>query len=325
MSADERDVQLRQVAGSLAAALRQQAVWGMRPPPVELGERLRDALERARVTAMEERVRDAMQPAESPPIAGEETGARPAVTAEVARDAPRATPGRAAPARAEQVPEAAAPAARPQRAPQPPRGERPPWASRNTAGIDLGVGSDALRAIRADLGDCERCGLCERRRNIVFGVGNASARLMFVGEAPGAEEDRKGEPFVGAAGQLLDRMIGAMKLRRQDVYIANVIKCRPPGNRDPSPDEVGTCRPFLDRQIDAIKPECIVTLGRVAAQAMLDRGVSITRERGSWTEYRGVPMMLTLHPAYLLRQPEAKRDAWSDLQSVMKRLGLGGT
>lgn len=197
-----------------------------------------------------------------------------------------------------------------------------PWVPQKGSAPAKGVGSDALRAIRADLGDCERCGLCARRSNIVFGVGNPRARLMFVGEAPGADEDRQGEPFVGRAGQLLTKMIGAMGLSRADVYIANVVKCRPPGNRDPQPDEVANCRPFLDRQIAAIEPEAIVTLGRVAASTLLDRSVAITRERGSWTSYRDVPVLLTLHPAFLLRQPTAKKDAWADLQKVMQRLGL---
>ena len=145
---------------------------------------------------------------------------------------------------------------------------------------------------------------------------------MFVGEAPGADEDRQGEPFVGKAGQLLTKMIGAMGLARSDVYIANVVKCRPPGNRDPEPAELATCRPFLDEQIKAVAPEVIVTLGRVAPTALLEREVKITRERGTWVDYQGVPVMLTLHPAYLLRTPAAKREAWQDLQAVMGRLGL---
>ena len=197
-----------------------------------------------------------------------------------------------------------------------------PWVPRRDAAPAKGVGSDELMSIRTDLGDCERCGLCARRTNIVFGVGSPSARLMFIGEAPGADEDRKGEPFVGRAGQLLDKMIGAMGLSRAEVYIANVVKCRPPGNRDPQSDEVAACRPFLDRQIAAIKPDAIVTLGRVAAATLLSRNVAIMRERGKWTSYRDVPLMLTLHPAYLLREPRAKADAWADLQLVMKRLGL---
>ncbi|MFT6399105.1 MAG: DNA polymerase [Bradymonadia bacterium] len=145
---------------------------------------------------------------------------------------------------------------------------------------------------------------------------------MFVGEGPGADEDRQGEPFVGRAGQLLTKMIGAMGLSRSDVYIANVVKCRPPGNRDPVAAEVAECRPFLDKQIAAVSPEAIVCLGRVAASTLLDRNVGIIRERGTWTSYQGVPMMLTLHPAYLLRQEQAKAEAWADLQLVMKRLGL---
>ena len=179
-----------------------------------------------------------------------------------------------------------------------------------------------LDAIREELGDCRRCGLNERRQNIVYGVGSPTADLMFIGEAPGADEDRKGEPFVGRAGQLLTRMIKAMGLERKDVYIANVIKCRPPGNRDPEPDEVLTCEPFLIRQIQAIRPKVIVTLGRVSASALFRRRVAITRERGRWNEYQGVRLMPTFHPAYLLRNPAAKREVWDDLQAVMAELGL---
>ena len=182
---------------------------------------------------------------------------------------------------------------------------------------------DTLEAIRADLGDCQRCGLCAQRSHIVFGVGAADARVMFVGEGPGAEEDRRGEPFVGRAGELLTRMIGAMGLRRSDVYIANVVKCRPPNNRDPLPDEVARCEPFLLRQIAAVAPDVIVTLGRFAAQSLLESDVGITRLRGTWQHYHGIAVMPTLHPAYLLRNPSAKRDVWEDLRKVMARLAEG--
>jgi DNA polymerase len=145
---------------------------------------------------------------------------------------------------------------------------------------------------------------------------------MFVGCAPGIDEDREGEPFVGRGGQLLDKMIAAMGLSRAEVYIADIVKCRPPGNRDPQPEEVAACRQFLDRQIKTVGPEAIVTLGPVAATTLLERSVAISDERGNWTAYRDVPVMLTLHPAHLLREPKAKAEVWSDLQLVMKRLGL---
>ena len=177
---------------------------------------------------------------------------------------------------------------------------------------------EALRALRADIGeDCCRCKLhAMGRRQIVFGVGNASADLMFVGEAPGADEDLQGEPFVGRAGQLLTKIIEAIGLRREDVYIANVIKCRPPGNRNPEPDEVEQCEPFLFRQIDAIKPKVIVALGKFAAQSLLKTADPITRLRGREYTFRDAVLMPTYHPAYLLRNPSAKRDVWEDMKRV---------
>jgi DNA polymerase len=177
-----------------------------------------------------------------------------------------------------------------------------------------------LQQVRDELGDCTRCKLHERRTNIVFGVGDPEAPLMFVGEGPGADEDRKGEPFVGKAGQLLDKMIAAMGWTRSAVFICNVVKCRPPGNRDPEPDEVEACEPFLFGQIDAIAPQVIVTLGRPAAHLLLRTTAPISRLRGRWQKARGVQVMPTFHPAYLLRSPDKKREAWSDLQQVMQRL-----
>ena len=179
-----------------------------------------------------------------------------------------------------------------------------------------------LAAIQKELGPCTRCKLCERRTQIVFGVGDPNARLVFVGEAPGRDEDLQGEPFVGAAGKLLDRMIAAMGLRRRDVYIANIVKCRPPKNRDPEPDEVAQCEPFLRQQIAAIEPEAIVGLGRYAVQTLLRDSTAITKQRGQWRQYDGIPFMPTFHPAYLLRNPAEKRGAWNDLQMVMAKLGL---
>jgi uracil-DNA glycosylase len=176
----------------------------------------------------------------------------------------------------------------------------------------------ALRAVRVDLGeDCSRCKLHKLgRRQIVFGVGNPNADLMFVGEAPGADEDIQGEPFVGRAGQLLTKIIEAIGLRREDVYIANVIKCRPPGNRNPEPDEVEQCQPFLFRQIDVIKPKVIVALGKFAAQCLLKTDAPITRIRGREFSYRDAVLIPTYHPAYLLRTPSAKRDVWEDMKRV---------
>ncbi|ORJ59580.1 uracil-DNA glycosylase [Geothermobacter hydrogeniphilus] len=184
---------------------------------------------------------------------------------------------------------------------------------------------ETLDQIRADLGECRRCKLCEKRNHIVFGVGNPDARLVLVGEAPGREEDRRGEPFVGEAGRLLDRILFAMGLQRPDVYICNVEKCRPPGNRDPEPDEVAACEPFLKRQLAAISPQVIISLGRVASQALLREQTAISRLRGQWREYQGIPLMPTFHPAYLLRNPTAKREVWEDVKQVMRRLeGPGG-
>jgi uracil-DNA glycosylase family 4 len=180
-----------------------------------------------------------------------------------------------------------------------------------------------LQQVREEIGDCKRCRLCEKRNTIVFGVGNPRARVLFVGEGPGADEDAQGIPFVGKAGQLLTDIIGkGMGLRRADVYIANVVKCRPPGNRVPQPDEVAACLPFLDAQIAAIRPEVIVALGATALQALLAAPAQITKVRGTWTDYRGVPLMPTFHPSYLLRNPAAKREVWQDIQAVMQKLGL---
>jgi DNA polymerase len=180
-----------------------------------------------------------------------------------------------------------------------------------------------LHEIRADLGDCTRCPLhAMGRKQIVFGVGNPRAELMFVGEAPGADEDQQGEPFVGRAGQLLNNMIRAMGLKREEVYIGNVIKCRPPGNRTPLPDECAVCSPFLFRQIDAIQPQVLVALGAVAARTLLAMNESMGSLRKRWYECRGIPLAVTYHPAYLLRNPAAKKDAWDDLQMVMKKMGL---
>ncbi len=180
------------------------------------------------------------------------------------------------------------------------------------------AGRETLEAIRADIGDCTRCKLHKGRTRIVFGSGNPRAVLMFVGEGPGQEEDRAGEPFVGAAGQLLTRMIEAMRLAREAVYIANVVKCRPPGNRTPEPDEIATCLPFLKRQIAAVGPRLICTLGACASQALLESAEPVSRLRGKLHERQGVKIVATYHPAYLLRAPEKKREAWEDLKLLMR-------
>jgi DNA polymerase len=181
----------------------------------------------------------------------------------------------------------------------------------------------ALKLIREDIGDCTRCKLHQQgRKQIVFGVGDPRAELMFVGEAPGADEDQQGEPFVGRAGQLLNNMIKAMGISREQVYIANVVKCRPPSNRTPERDECDTCSPFLMRQIAVVQPKVIVALGAVAAKNLLAVQSSLGDLRGRWFEYRGCKLAVTYHPAFLLRDPRQKAEAWKDLQMVMKELGL---
>lgn len=187
--------------------------------------------------------------------------------------------------------------------------------------------AEALTLIRDDIGDCTRCKLHTLgRRQVVFGVGNPDADIMFVGEAPGADEDVQGIPFVGRAGQLLTRMIeGGMGLRRDEVYIANVVKCRPPGNRNPEPDEIATCQPFLFRQIDAVKPKVIVALGKFAAQTLLQSDTPISRLRGKAYDYRGTTLVPTFHPSFLLRSPGFKRDAWDDLKLALSVLGRDAT
>jgi uracil-DNA glycosylase family 4 len=182
--------------------------------------------------------------------------------------------------------------------------------------------SPTLSDVRSHLGDCTRCQLSKGRRSIVFGDGKTDADLMFIGEGPGEQEDLQGLPFVGRAGELLTQMIEkGMGIPRSEVYICNIVKCRPPGNRNPLPQEVAACRSFLDGQIDAVRPKVIVSLGKPAAGLLLDREVAITRLRGSWQQYRGIPLMPTLHPAYILRQytPENRRNVWEDLKAALAR------
>lgn len=185
------------------------------------------------------------------------------------------------------------------------------------------VEGDTLERIREDIGEnCRRCKLCEQRNTIVFGAGHSKAELVFVGEGPGHDEDIQGLPFVGRAGKLLTQMIEAMGLRRDDVYIANVVKCRPPQNRAPEPDEIETCSPFLYRQLAVIRPKAVVCLGAIAFQSLTGTKPSMSRIRGQWLEFRGIPLLATYHPAYLLRNPNAKGDVWEDLKKVMAHLGL---
>lgn len=221
----------------------------------------------------------------------------PAVTTPTPRAAATAKPAPAVPAPAK-------PAAKPASAP-------------------AGGRAELLEIIRHEVAACTACGeLARTRTQTVFGVGNPQARLCFVGEAPGADEDKQGEPFVGRAGQLLNQIIQACTLRREDVYILNVLKCRPPGNRNPLPGEVASCRHFLDRQLEIIQPEYLCCLGTIAAQTLLQTDTPIGRLRGSFHEYRGIPVVCTYHPAYLLRNPPAKRFTWDDMKMLMQRMGI---
>lgn len=227
------------------------------------------------------------------------------------------------------IPERQAPTMKPQSRPMPPPARPPATFVAKPAApepslfevIDR-VQDDSLERIREDMGECTRCRLHTGRTKIVFGVGNPKAELVFVGEGPGRDEDVQGEPFVGRAGKLLTQMIEAMSLRRSDVYICNVVKCRPPENRLPEKDEIATCSPFLTRQLAVIQPKVICCLGACAAQTLLATNQGISRFRGEWFDYRGAKLIATYHPAYLLRNPNAKGEVWKDLQKVMGVLGL---
>jgi uracil-DNA glycosylase family 4 len=205
------------------------------------------------------------------------------------------------------------------------RGGSPEGLPASAAASEAAAGAVALAQVRQELGDCQRCKLAAGRKNLVFGVGNPDAHLVFVGEGPGAEEDERGEPFVGKAGQLLTKMIEAMGYARADVYICNVVKCRPPGNRNPEPDEIAACEPFLKAQLAAIRPRMVVALGKFAVQCLLRDDSPISLLRGIFRQYEGIALMPTFHPAYLLRDPSKKKEAWQDLKAVMaalKELGL---
>jgi len=220
---------------------------------------------------------------------------------------------------------AAAPRRAPEPSPAPKPASAPAFAAPVTAPslFEERIEGDTLDRIRAEIGpNCTRCKLHKARTNIVFGVGNPKAQLVFVGEGPGRDEDEQGEPFVGRAGKLLTQMIEAMGLRRGDVYICNVVKCRPPENRLPEKDEIATCSPYLYRQLGVIQPKVICCLGSCSAQTMLQTTQGISRFRGEWFDYRGSKLIATYHPAYLLRNPAAKGEVWKDLQKVMAVLGL---
>lgn len=202
-----------------------------------------------------------------------------------------------------------------QHQPPPPSDDLPPAATRH----------ETLEAIRKQLGDCQRCKLGKTRKQLVFGTGNPHSRILFVGEGPGADEDASGEPFVGEAGKILTRIITAMGLTREAVYICNVVKCRPPGNRNPEDDEIEACSPFLLRQVDSIKPEVIVALGKFASHTLLNSKEPISKLRGKFHDYHGVPLMPTFHPSYLLHNREDKGlfwDVWDDMTQVLRLLGL---
>ncbi|MGE5663813.1 MAG: uracil-DNA glycosylase [Deltaproteobacteria bacterium] len=206
--------------------------------------------------------------------------------------------------------------------PGPPRGGTPAPGAKPAASTAGDAAAETLEDIRKELLSCRGCPLCDGRRTVVFGVGNPRARLMFIGEGPGEEEDRQGEPFVGAAGRRLNQWIARLGIAREDVYIANIVKCRPPGNRAPLPEEAASCLPYLKRQIRAIRPEAVCTLGAVALQYLLGTGEKITRVRGKWREVEGIPVLPTYHPAFILRNQARESEAFEDLDLLAERLHL---
>lgn len=200
-----------------------------------------------------------------------------------------------------------------------------PASPASPAALDPHEAPPSLEALRLALVDCQRCALAQGRRKVVFGSGPQGARLMLIGEAPGAQEDQQGLPFVGPAGQLLERMLAAVGLKREQVYITNIVKCRPPANRDPQPAEVAACRPFLEAQVEAVAPRLVCALGRPAAQAILETDAPISALRGSWHQWRGLRVLPTFHPAFLLRSPERKAQAYQDLKALAQALREQGS
>ncbi|MGE3171138.1 MAG: uracil-DNA glycosylase [Planctomycetota bacterium] len=293
--APARDPLLQHLEGALAA-YGPDLLLPVKPPPATSHP--------AKAGAADDREEAESAPAR--PTRGWRPGAAPA-----AASPPASTPVGSRPAPAPRTPAstpaaaAAAPAASPP-TPEPPAGAEHP----------------AIAALRAEVLQCRKCKLCEGRRSVVFGEGTSTPPVLFVGEAPGAVEDRTGRPFVGPAGQLLDRILeGAMGLRREDVFIANVNKCRPPGNRDPEPDEVAACLPYLKQQVELLQPKVIVAMGRVAAHNLLSTTEPMRALRGRDLSYCGTPVVVTWHPAYLLREPARKRDTWEDIKRVNRLLG----
>lgn len=197
------------------------------------------------------------------------------------------------------------------------------WPMTNDRSAKLSDKVAALQALKKEIGDCKRCRLSEGRTNLVFGEGNPDAKIMFIGEGPGREEDLQARPFVGDAGMLLTRLIEKMGFKREDVYIANIVKCRPPMNRDPEKDEIGSCRVFVEKQIEIINPVVIISLGRISAQTLIGNvALKMTAIRGNFFDYKGIPLMPTFHPAYLLRNPKDKWLTWSDVQKVLEKLQM---
>lgn len=195
-----------------------------------------------------------------------------------------------------------------------------PYSKSGNADVDITAKDEALKMLREEIGDCQRCKLSKGRKNIVFGEGNAYAKLMFIGEGPGKDEDMQGRPFVGEAGQILDSLINKRGWKREEVYIANIVKCRPPANRVPEEDEIATCRPFVERQIEIIRPKVIMSLGNVATQSLLRIKITISKARGNFFSYKDIPVMPTFHPAYFLRNPKDKHLTWDDTARVLEKL-----
>jgi DNA polymerase len=195
-----------------------------------------------------------------------------------------------------------------------------PYSKSGNTDVDITAKDEALKSLRDEIGDCQRCKLSKGRKNIVFGEGNAYAKLMFIGEGPGKDEDMQGRPFVGEAGQILDSLINKRGWKREEVYIANIVKCRPPANRVPEEDEIATCRPFVERQIEIIKPKVIMSLGNVATHSLLGIKMPISKARGNFLSYKDIPVMPTFHPAYFLRNPKDKHLTWEDAAKVLEKL-----